>query len=246
MNFLGREINTVLFDKDGTILDFPSIWIPWVDDLSEYIRSNLPECSLTKKELRKVFGAGEEDNSIDPKSPLAIANMEESKIILAYKIYENGLPWDLAVFHANESVNYANERQNSSISIKLIDGIKELLEKFKENNVKLGVLTADDTEKAKCHLKKVGVENYFDFVIGSDQVLNGKPYPDLVYLASDRFGFSLSETMLIGDTNADIQLGKNAGINFTVGIVSYAKNTDHLIDADLIIHSYKELMDIGQ
>ena len=241
MLILGREIKTILFDKDGTLIDFPSIWIPWIDDIFDYLVNTVPQCPLSRIELRTAFGAGENGDFVDPKGPLAIASLEESQTIIAYKLYDNGVPWDSAVLYANESVKDANEKENST-SIRPIDGIKEFLEVVKANNIRLGVLTADDTERAWEHLKKINLADNFEFIIGSDQVSNGKPFPDMAYLAKDRYGISLSETMLIGDTNADMQLGKNAGVNITVGIVTYAdKNINHLKDADIIIKSYKEI-----
>ncbi|KEF39196.1 haloacid dehalogenase superfamily enzyme, subfamily IA [Schinkia azotoformans MEV2011] len=241
MLILGREINTILFDKDGTIIDFPSIWIPWIDNIFDYLVDTVPECPLSRIELRTAFGAEGKGDFVDPKGPLAIASIEESKTIIAYKLYENGVPWDSAVVYASESVKFANEKENSS-TIKAIDGIKEFLEDVRANNIRLGVLTADDTDRAWEHLKEVKLADYFEFVIGSDQVSNGKPFPDMAYLARDRYSITLSETMLIGDTNADMQLGKNAGVNVTVGIVTYSDNNiNHLKDADIIIKSYKEL-----
>lgn len=241
MLILGKEINTILFDKDGTLIDFPSIWLPWIDDIFNYLVNAVPNCPLSRIELMTAFGAGEKGDFVDPKGPLAIASIEESKAIIAYKLYENGVPWDSGVFYASESVKSANEKEKST-SIRPIDGIKEFLEDVKANNVRLGVLTADDTERAWEHLKEVKLADYFEFIIGSDQVTNGKPFPDMAYLAKDRYGISLSGTMLIGDTNADMQLGKNAGVNVTVGIVTYADNNiNHLKDADITIKSYKEL-----
>lgn len=242
MLILGREIQSILFDKDGTLIDFPSIWIPWIDDIFDYLSDTVPHCPLDKIELRTAFGAGENGDMVDPKGPLAIASIEESKTIIAYKLYENGIPWDSAVFYASESIIVANKKEKNLRSFRPIAGIKEFLECLKANTIRLGVLTADDTERAWEHLKKAKLADYFEFVIGSDQVTNGKPFPDMAYLAKDRYGISLSETMMIGDTNADMQLGKNAGVNVTVGIITYAdNNTNHLKDADVTIKGYKEL-----
>lgn len=242
IKLLGENIEAVLFDKDGTIIDFSSIWIPWAKDIYEYLLSTIPNCNLRYEQLMKALGAGEVDEQADPRGPLAIGTMLESQHIVAFKLYEGGMPWNVAVIHAKDSVDYANEKQNHSAFIQAISGIDECLATLKENKLMLGVLTADDTEKAWHHLKKVGLENYFDFVIGSDQVANGKPYPDMALLAKERYGINLSEAMMIGDTNADMQLGKNAGMKMSVGIVSSSsKEAAHLEDADRIIYHYQQL-----
>ena len=241
LRIFGNDIQVALFDKDGTLIDFPSIWIPWLQDIYNYLRMNLPNC-FSLNDLRKAFGVSELYETVDPEGPLAIANLEESKTIVAHLLYQSGIPWYTAVHQAYESITNANQKQNHSNYIKPIPGIKELLTKFKKEHVRLGVLTADETGKAWNHLRRVKIADYFDFVIGSDQVKNGKPYPDMVYLAVERYRFELSKTIVIGDTNADMQLGKNAGVKLTVGITTNpAYQSGHLEDADYIIQSFDEL-----
>lgn len=240
MKLFGENIQTIFFDKDGTLIDFSSIWIPWAKDIYRYLLSKGADCNLCYEQLMAALGVGEAEQ-VDLKGPLAIGTMVESQYIVACKLYEGGMPWNVAIIHAKESIEYANKLQNDSASIQPIDGIDECLATLKQHDISLGVLTADDTDKAWHHLKKIGVAHYFDFVIGSDQVANGKPYPDMAMLAKERYGVTLSEAMMIGDTNADMQLGKNARMKLSVGIVPSSQEDAHLEDADYIIRHYKQL-----
>jgi phosphoglycolate phosphatase len=243
VRILGEQIQAVLFDKDGTLIDLPSIWIPWIHDIREYLLNAMPSCNLRIDDLGRAFGIQGEPRRIDPAGPLAMASVEESKVIVAYLLYERGTPWDAAVVHAFESIVYANERQNRSGTIRPVGGVGEFLQTLSEHSVVLGVLTADETQKAKTHLEKAGLADYFHFIIGSDQVQNGKPYPDMAFLARDRYGIPLAETILIGDTNADMQLGKRAGVKATIGLVANpGDEADYLEQADFIIHRYADLV----
>lgn len=241
MNRQENEIEAVLFDKDGTLIDFPSVWIPWVEDIYKHLLSSLPDCQLSLVRLKKAFGIHE--GKIDPNSPVTVAGSEESITITAFLLYELCVPWDLAVTYATEAVTSANSNQNDSPYLQLVQGIERLLIELKEAGVTMGVLTSDDTDKAEKQLERLGLASYFQFVIGSDQVKQGKPFPDLAYLARDRYGINLANAMMIGDTVGDIELGKRAGVKSTVGIITYAKGeTGHLEGADQLIEHYDELL----
>lgn len=242
MNVLAQGVETVLFDKDGTLIDLPSIWIPWVEDIVHFLQRTISAYEISVDEVKQAIGVDILDGSVDPKSPLAIASIEESITIIAFLLYQKGLPWDAAVTHARESIAYADDKQNHSTGLEAVEGVSILLAKLQKKGMQLGVLTADDTDKAWKQLEELQLSRYFDFVIGSDLVERGKPFPDMAYLARDRYGVDLAKAVMIGDTNADIQLGKRAGVKTTIGIASYTKGKiGHLEEADHIIHSYREL-----
>ena len=233
-------IECVIFDKDGTLIECASLWIPWVEDMYEYLAATISQSIFSYEELARSFGIRPGNESIDPKGPLAIGSVAEGGTILSMKLYETGIPWDLAVLLASEAVEHADGRQNESPSIRRIEGVKECIESLQRKNIKMGVLTADDTLKAERHLKAVGLDRYFDFIIGSDQTERGKPFPDMAYLASEKHGFALANTLMIGDTNADMRLGKHAGMRSSIGFIpATEEKKDYLLDADMVIDHFE-------
>lgn len=243
MNLLQEDVQTILFDKDGTLIDLPSVWLPWIEDVDQYLSDSISNYPYQAEGIKYLVGVNKQDGGIDPKGPLAIGSVEESISVIAFLLYQKGLSWDSALLYARDSVNYANDRQNNSASLRLIDGIEALLNHLSVKGYNLGVLTADDTDKANEQLNRLNISKYFNFVIGSDLVERSKPFPDLAYAARDRYGVKLENSVMIGDTNADIQLGKSAGVKFTIGIVSYTgSEVTHLHEADLLIHNYSELL----
>jgi phosphoglycolate phosphatase len=234
-------INTVLFDKDGTLVDFKSLWFTWINDIYSFLNASLSiEDPNFRENLWKAIGIVE--NDVDPKSPIAIGSLNDSKTIIAYKLYQLGIPWDQAIELVTESILYANKRQSQSEKILPVDGVNNLLHEMKEAEMTLGVLTADETDQAVEHLQILNIAHNFDFIIGNDQVDKGKPYPDMAYLAAERHGFSLNRAVMIGDTNGDMKLGKNAGAYASIGITSYTKGDgSHLEDADYKINCYSKI-----
>lgn len=62
-----------------------------------------------------------------------------------------------------------------------------------------------------------GNAHFFKMIIGHEHVKNVKPHPEGVHLIAEAFQANPSETIIIGDSDADILAGKNAGIR-TAGV----------------------------
>lgn len=82
----------------------------------------------------------------------------------------------------------------------------------------MAVVTADETAAAESHLRWLGIRQYFTAVIGTDQVEQGKPFPDMALLACQRLGVSPAEAAVIGDTNGDMRMAKAAGAAAAIGL----------------------------
>ena len=54
--------------------------------------------------------------------------------------------------------------------------------------------------------------DYFEFVLGPEDVLHQKPYPDMIDLGIRRVGGKTSTTIMIGDTDNDIKAAQRAGV----------------------------------
>ncbi|WP_115619909.1 HAD hydrolase-like protein [Chryseobacterium indoltheticum] len=84
----------------------------------------------------------------------------------------------------------------------------------------------------------------FDFSITSDQVENGRPYPDMIFKAMEYFNITDSkEVGKIGDTMSDLQQGENAKCGLTTGVTTgaYSRNELKGYHHDFIINDLLEL-----
>lgn len=238
----------ILFDKDGTLVDFLYTWGYWVELMLDHFSQALAGRGLPvlSEDIYAALGVkGNTQQGIhdyDRQGPLSVGSLQDLLTILSLQGYERGLTWAQARLLAAESQELANERLEAERRIQVLPGILEFLQQCKQLNLKLAVVTADDTKPAQQQLAWLGLENTFDAVIGHDSAARGKPYPDMVYLACQQLELSPAEVVMIGDTNGDMMMAKAAGVNAAIAYLSnHALATSDYPDADECIYSYSDL-----
>lgn len=96
---------------------------------------------------------------------------------------------------------------------KAYDGIAELVDWLNERGVVSVVLTNKDDKNAVPMIKHYFGDR-FAFVRGVRTDTDRKPNPEVALSILEKFGFSPDEALVIGDGMADLNLAKNAGIDF--------------------------------
>jgi phosphoglycolate phosphatase len=232
------EVDGILFDKDGTLLDFGTLWINWSKNFIDRIVEQ-KDVGCDKFELAKAIGFSYKEGSWDPKGPLAIGSLQDLISILSCSLYQAGLPWNEGFKIVNEAYTEVEDSFDWYSFIKPIKGLLSFLEQASSQSIKMGVVTSDNCERAKHHLKVLGIDRYFSAVIGHDSVVKGKPFPEMVDVACEQLGVKPEKTIVIGDSNGDMLLGKSGNSIGSIGIVSSLDQTfDHLKNADEVIRDY--------
>lgn len=128
--------------------------------------------------------------------------------------------------------------------IELKDGIEKYLEKLKAEGVKMCIATITDRNLMTLCLKRLGVLDYFEFIITSTEVKTGKNTPDMYLAAAEKLGSAPCDTAVFEDTLNAITTAKSAGF-YTVGIYDESEkmNTGKIkLTADEYINSWNELL----
>jgi len=128
--------------------------------------------------------------------------------------------------------------------VKPYDGIPELLAELKKRKVKITVLSNKPHENTCKVIHDLFGDDVFDLVQGQTPEIEKKPNPAGVYVLSKKLGIPVEEMLYVGDTNTDMQTGKNAGA-FTVGVLWGFRDREELEEnhADAIIARPMELLD---
>ncbi len=119
--------------------------------------------------------------------------------------------------------------------------VKDTLSKL--NDYKKTVLSNKREVYSKRVLEGLGIVQHFDLVWGSDSVREKKPSPAPVLDMMEHFSVSKDETVLVGDSNYDVEAGKAAGIK-VIGVTYGFRSREFLKGSDYIIDSFDEVLNI--
>ncbi|MBP1999043.1 phosphoglycolate phosphatase [Paenibacillus shirakamiensis] len=234
----------ILFDKDGTLLDFMRLWGHWAEQVTHqmYTRvtslgGQLPHrgrdiLGLYYDELNQLIG-------YDKKGPLAMASVQETEGLLAWQLYAAGMPWNEAISEIREICASASAEIEYKKQADPMPDLIPFLNNCRAHGIPMGVVSTDLTKHAVRHLD--GLTYYFNTIVGNDRVKQGKPAADSVILACNELGTRLSDAVIIGDSNADMQMGKAANVGLTIGYCPDRKDEVLLKDAEICIRSYADL-----
>ena len=117
--------------------------------------------------------------------------------------------------------------------------VRETLEKL--NDYKKAVISNKREYLSTRLLDKLDLLKYFDLVVGSDTTSERKPSAIPVIYVFTKLGVNPDESIIVGDSNYDIEAGKKAGLK-TVAVTYGYRERQYLIDADYIIDSMKDLL----
>lgn len=205
-----NKINTILFDLDGTLVDTDMLVIRAYLYLFDKYR---PDYKLTVNELTSFLGP--------------------TLVEVFPKYFKEDFQMLLKEFH-EFSKNYIAR------FAKVYDGVEKTLIELKENNFKLGIVTSRYRNSLDIVLNAFDIEKYFDCFITLSDVNKSKPDRESVDKALIKLASKRENTIFIGDTESDIECGKNAGVK--TAIVAWSHFKDKVVDADYVLSSYQDLI----
>jgi len=143
--------------------------------------------------------------------PIAKASRREDMAIAAGGIYSAGRCWHDARVIAEAAYADADAVQLKNYTPKLFPGVGNTLHSLKEMGFTLGIATNGPSQTTKDLFKMLGVYGLFSVIIGSEDLVNSKPSPDLLLAACEKANIPPSNTVYIGDQPVDAEAAKAAG-----------------------------------
>ncbi|KYJ85987.1 HAD family hydrolase [Sulfurovum riftiae] len=116
--------------------------------------------------------------------------------------------------------------KNHEKELVLYDGIKELLEALKEKGHALAVATNAYRGSTIESLTHLGIYDLFNSIACYDDVLQGKPHPDMIYKILDELNYTEKEALFIGDGPRDEMAAKAAGVDYIMVDWGFTDHTD--------------------
>lgn len=127
--------------------------------------------------------------------------------------------------------------------VKFYDGMRQVIRELAKTNIKLAVASSRDVYSIMSILKREEMLSYFDIIEATEggKIFKDKPDPEIVKYIAENVGASLENSIMIGDTFGDVQMGKNAGMK-TIGIgygrYTSAKKMKEYNPDDIVKYTY--------
>ena len=201
----------IVFDKDGTLLDFNRTWLPIYRHASlEFADGDerLAEALLTR------HGYLADSGRFAGGSLLAAGNNRQ---IAEQWALELGRPREVdAIARRLERIFH----QQGALQSTPVAGLGETLARLKRAGYRLGVATADSHQGIIDTLQAFDVLEQFDFLAGYDSGHGIKPEAGMVLAFCARLRLNPETVIVVGDNRHDIEMGRNAGTGLCVGVLT--------------------------
>jgi phosphoglycolate phosphatase len=225
------ELAGVLFDKDGTLLDFDATWGPATHEVLETLSQG---DKGRFRALAEIGGYLPDSGSFRPDSP--IIGGDTTEFAPAWALILGKAPDEAFADHVNRLYRAA-----SLSHLTVYDDVGPVIETLRADRLAIGLATNDSEVTARAHLDALGLLDRFPYVAGYDSGWGGKPLPGMVAGFAAHAGAQPASIALVGDSPHDIEAAHRAGA-FAIGIARTERAAANLGDRpDLTIRSLAEL-----
>lgn len=91
-------------------------------------------------------------------------------------------------------------------------GVKELLQYLKENEIPVGLASSTRLAVVEEELRQAGLYDYFQVVVGGDQLKRSKPEPDIYLMTCEKMGAAPECAYAVEDSHNGIRAAYSAGM----------------------------------
>ena len=181
-----EDIEAVIFDMDGTLIDSMWIW-PSIDE-----------------DFFKKYNLVEPQNFHED-----IEGMSYTEVVHFFlEVFPTLTQTPQQIM--DEWTEMARERYINQAPLK--EGVYEFILEMKRQGKKIGIATSNGRTLVEDTLKALGVTEYFDVVRTACEAGKGKPAPDVYLLVAEEMGISPKHCLVFEDVPMGILAGKNAGM----------------------------------
>jgi len=210
------SIELVIFDLDGTLVDsIPDL----TDAVNEFLRAS-GRSALAMDDVRRLVGKGAR-NLVER----ALGNGTEEEVEKS-----------LAIFLAYNEAHIADKTV-------MYPGVAETLHELRRQGFRMAVVTNKTEFLSRKLLSVIGIDQYFDIILGADSLPFRKPSPEPVLKALADLRIAPSGAIMVGDSINDIAAGRAAGLA-TVGCTFGYGDDVELSQAEYLIDAMGQLLQL--
>jgi phosphoglycolate phosphatase len=229
-------IELLIFDKDGTLIEFHLMWGGWVDELARRLEE---ETGLGLRDgLYSLLGVDAATGFVQAHGLMAATPMRRLREVVEEYVSEAGAGPGTAAsavaraWHAPDPVALARP----------VTDLRALLGRLRGRVPTFAVATSDDRDPTQRTLESLGVAGEFAALSCADDGRPTKPAPDPVLHLCSALGIPPGRTAVIGDAPADLRMARAAGAARAIAVLTGVGDRAILEPfADAILGSIAEL-----
>jgi phosphoglycolate phosphatase len=231
-------IDLVIFDKDGTLVDFDAMWGGWALELGR--RLDGATRRPVSGDVFAAIGFDPAGGRLRSTAPLAVATMAEIREVVAAVVRR----WCPSVAAARRAVETAwFEPDPVALAVPLGD-LAVLFGALRAADRLIAVATTDDRAPTEATLRSLGVRQLVSALACGDDGVGVKPEPAMLLALCATVAVPPERAAIVGDTPADLDMGRAAAAGRVVGVLSGVGTREELAPlADAVVTSISDLMD---
>jgi phosphoglycolate phosphatase len=225
-------IEAVLFDKDGTLIDFRATWLPVYEGIVRELFGSEPAI------IDKLLLAGGYDRAtgaLEPTSVLAAGTNGQIAALWAGQVGRT----DVATLAAEVNLRFM---QHAETRLVPVTDLPALFRRLRRQGLRLGIATNDSAVGLEAQMRRLEIEALVDFRCGYDSGHGAKPGPGMVQAFAASLGLPAAAVAVVGDSLHDLEMARAAGAGLAIGVLTGASPRETLAPhADHVIGSIAEI-----
>lgn len=229
------RIRGLLFDKDGTLIDFERTWAPINKEVAR-LAAGGDEAAYHR--LLDACGYDSASERTRPGSIFAAAGLDETVAFLT-RAMAGRVPSDLK---PRIERLYTDGGGTHAV---LLDGMAMAIQALQARGYRLGVATNDTAAGLDASLGRCALLDPFEFRVGCDSGHGAKPAPGMIHAFARATGLALDEIAMVGDSSHDMETASRAGPVLCVAVLTgTGTRADLAPHADIVLDHVRDLLTV--
>ena len=215
-------LDLVVFDKDGTLIDFDAMWAPWIIGLATRLEARTGGTLRTA--LYDAMGFDALTGHAGPDGPLATMPMAGLLALTGDAVIASGVP----ATTAKAAVATSWRPPDPVATARPLADLPALFGALRDAGHRIAVATTDDRAPTVATLAALGIDGLVDAIACGDDGRPAKPAPDMIHALCAVLDVEPARCAMVGDSTADARMGRAAGVGLVVGVLSGSSTREDL------------------
>lgn len=213
-------VRGILFDKDGTLLDFHATWQPINARVIRMAARDDPEL---ERRLADAGGVDPATGRVMPDTLLAAAGTRE----VAAGFIAAGAPFELEPLVAAMDAVFQAGAQTAVPVMPL----RPFVERLKRRSMAIGIASSDSEAAVRLTARRFEIEDHIDFVAGYDSGHGTKPGPGMLHAFARSVGLATRDIAVVGDNLHDMHMAERGGAGLRIAVLTGTGRREELSEA---------------